>query len=65
VTIDYVYDGWGNLIQESSNGITTEFVLDERGALPTIPGEVRSNGTERLYAYGREGFVAQMTLSTT
>ncbi len=62
VTIDYAYDGWGNLILESSNGITTEFVLDERGALPTILGEVRSDGTERLYAYGPEGFAAQMTV---
>ncbi|MCE7989400.1 MAG: hypothetical protein DYG89_50250 [Caldilinea sp. CFX5] len=62
VTIDYAYDGWGNLIQESSNGVTTEFVLDERGALPTILGEVRSDGAERLYAYGPEGFAAQMTV---
>ena len=62
VTIDYAYDGWGNLIQESSNGVTTEFVLDERGALPTILGEVRSDGTERLYAYGPEGFAAQMSV---
>jgi RHS repeat-associated protein len=62
VTIDYAYDGWGNLIQESSNGITTEFVLDERGALPTILGEVRSDGAERLYAYGPEGFAAQMSV---
>ena len=44
---------------ESSNGITTEYVLDEPGALPTILGEVRSDGTERLYAYGPEGFAAQ------
>ena len=65
MTIDYAYDGWGNLIQESSNGVTTEFVLDESSALPRVLGEVRSDGTERLYAYGREGFVAQMTLSTT
>lgn len=48
---------------ESSNGITTEYVLDERGALPTILGEVRSDGTTRLYAYGPEGFAAQMTFS--
>ena len=34
-------------------------MLDERGALPTILGEVRSDGTERLYAYGPEGFAAQ------
>lgn len=63
VTIDYGYDGWGNLVLESSNGITTEYVLDERGALPTMLGEVRSDGTTRLYAYGPEGFAAQMTLS--
>ena len=40
----------GNLVLESSNGITTEYVLDERGALPTILGAVRSDGTTRLYA---------------
>src|SRR6266540_3392491 len=59
VTTTYGYDGWGNLVRESVGGVTTDFVLDERGALPTILGEVRSDGTERLYAYGPEGFAAQ------
>lgn len=29
VVTSYGYDGWGNLIQETVNGVTTEFVLDE------------------------------------
>lgn len=53
MSIDYGYDGWGNLILESSNGITTEYVLDERGALPTLLGEVRSDGTTGSMPTGR------------
>lgn len=59
VTVNYSYDGWGNLIQQSSNGVTIDYVLDENGDLPRILGEVRSDGTEKLYAYGPEGFAAQ------
>ncbi|MCB0049129.1 MAG: hypothetical protein KDE24_06220 [Caldilinea sp.] len=43
----YGYDGWGNLIQETVNGVTTEFVLDENTAYTRILGEVRSDGGER------------------
>jgi YD repeat-containing protein len=62
VVTTYGYDGWGNLIQESANGATTEFVLDENTAYPRILGEVRSDGGERLYAYGPEGFSAQLAV---
>jgi len=62
VVTTYGYDGWGNLIQETTNGVTTEFVLDENAAYTRILGEVRSDGSERLYAYGPEGFSAQQTV---
>jgi RHS repeat-associated protein len=62
VVTTYGYDGWGNLIQETTNGVTTEFVLDENAAYPRILGEVRSDGGERLYAYGPEGFSAQLAV---
>ena len=42
--------------------LTTEFVLDENTAYVRILGEVRSDGGERLYAYGPEGFTAQQTV---
>jgi len=37
-------------------------VLDENTAYVRILGEVRSDGGERLYAYGPEGFSAQQTV---
>ena len=63
ITTTYGYDGNGNLIRETVNGVTTDFVVDERGDLPRILGEVRSNGTETLYAYGPEGFAAQQSFA--
>ena len=44
------------------NSVTAEFVLDENTAYIRILGEVRSDGGERLYAYGLEGFTAQLTV---
>ncbi|MCO5212155.1 MAG: RHS repeat-associated core domain-containing protein [Caldilinea sp.] len=62
VVTTYGYDGWGNLIQETVNGVTTEFVLDENTAYTRILGEIRWDGGERLYAYGPEGFSAQQAV---
>ncbi|MCB9121795.1 MAG: RHS repeat-associated core domain-containing protein [Caldilineaceae bacterium] len=62
VVTTYGYDGWGNLIQETVNGVTTEFVLDENTTYTRILGEIRSDGGERLYAYGAEGFTSQQTV---
>ena len=62
VVTTYGYDGWGNLVQETTNGVTTEFVLDENTAYTRILGEIRSDGGERLYAYGPEGFTAQQAV---
>jgi len=45
-----------------TNDVTTEFVLDENTAYTRILGEVRSDGGERLYAYGPEGFAAQLVV---
>ncbi len=62
VTTTYAYDGHGNLTRETVNGITTEFIWDERAGLPVLLGEVRSDGTEVLYAHGPEGFSAQRSV---
>lgn len=73
---DYVYNALGRVQQVIAGTVaignapatnqtltyTTKYVLDERGTLPTILGEVRSDGMERLYAYGPEGFAAQKTV---
>ena len=64
VTTAYHYDGWGNLIQQSSQGLITDFVLDERGDLPVVLGELRSNGSSTIYAYGPDGVAAQPTSRT-
>src|SRR5581483_5443213 len=61
----YSYDANGNLIRETAGGVTTDFVLDERGPLPTILGEVRSDGAELRYAYGPDGISAQQVISGT
>ena len=62
VVTTYGYDGWGNLIQETVNGVTTEFVLDENTAYTRILGEIRSDGGERLYAYGPVRCAAQLAV---
>jgi RHS repeat-associated protein len=63
VTTSYAYDGWGNLIRETANGLVTDYVIDEQAALPRILGELRSDGTEVLYAYGPEGVTAQRSMT--
>jgi hypothetical protein len=50
-TTTYACDGWGNLIRETVNGLTTDFVLDEGSSLPRVLGTVRSDSTETLYPY--------------
>ena len=62
MTTTYSYDGWGHLVRETSGSITTDYVLDEVGGLSGIRGEVRSDNTEVLYAYGPEGFAAQRSI---
>lgn len=60
ITTSYGYDGLGNLVQQTINGVTTELVLDERSPLAVVLGEVRSDGQEDLlYAYGPSGVAAQ------
>ena len=43
--------------------MTSEFVLDENSSLPRILGEVRSDGSQQLYAYSPAGFAAQKTVA--
>ncbi|MBK9715620.1 MAG: hypothetical protein IPO81_30720 [Kouleothrix sp.] len=61
ITTSYGYDGNGNLVRETVGDVTSDLLLDERGPLPTILGEVRSDGSEIRYAYGPEGVTAQQT----
>jgi hypothetical protein len=42
--------------------LSTEFVLDENTAYTRILDEVRSDGGERLYVYGTEGFSTQQAV---
>lgn len=58
-------DGWGMLIRETRNGLTTDLVLDEQAALPRVLAAIRSDGSEELYAYGPEGLHAQRTITGT
>jgi len=48
------FDRWGNLVQETTNGINTESVPGETTASVRILGEVRSDGGERLNAHRPE-----------
>lgn len=43
----------------TKNSVTTEFASGETTASVRILGEVRSDGGERLYAHGPEGFAVQ------
>ncbi len=58
-TTYYQYDALGNLVRQiDGNGVATDFVLDESGALPLVVGEIKGN-TQTLYAYGAEGLHAE------
>jgi RHS repeat-associated protein len=59
ITTTYGYDGLGNLVRQTINGVTSDLVIDERGPLAFILGEVRSDGVEILYAHGPNGLAAQ------
>ena len=69
VTTTYQYDALGNLVRQietqAQTATTTDFLLDELGSLPHILGEIRSDGTERLYAHGPEGLHAQQIVGGT
>ena len=65
MTTTYAYDGWGTLIRETRDGLTTDLVLDEQAALPRVLAAIRSDGYEELYAYGPEGLHAQRTITGT
>ncbi|HEX6293026.1 MAG TPA: RHS repeat-associated core domain-containing protein [Herpetosiphonaceae bacterium] len=58
-TTSYDYDGWGNLIRETVDGVAMDLLVDEAAPLPTVLGEVRADGTELRYAYGPDGVAAQ------
>ena len=65
VTTIYAYDGWGTLIRETRNGLTTDLVLDEQATLPRVLAAIRADGYEELYAYGPEGLHAQRSITGT
>jgi RHS repeat-associated protein len=64
-TSTYAYDGNGNLVRATGDGVTSDLVIDERGPLPTVLGEIRSDGAEIRYAYGPGGVAAQQVISAT
>ena len=43
--------------------MVTDLVLDERGELPRILGEVKADGTTLRYAYGPDGVAAQQRVT--
>jgi RHS repeat-associated protein len=58
VIVEYFYDALGQLIRTKTNGISSDYVLDESGGLPKVIGEITGT-TEQLYVYGPEGLHAQ------
>ena len=64
-TTTYAYDGWGTLIRETRDGLSTDLILDEQAALPRVLAAIRSDGYKELYAYGPEGLHAQRSISGT
>jgi RHS repeat-associated protein len=63
LTTDYFYDALGNLVRQTQTSggtsTTTSYVLDELDELPLVIGEVRSDGSETLYAYGPQGLTTR------
>ncbi len=61
ITVDYFYDGLGQLVRTTTNGVVSDYVLDESGDLPRVIGEITAS-KETLYAYGPEGLHAIRTV---
>ncbi len=58
VIVEYFYDALGQLVRTKTNGVSSDYVLDESGGLPRVIGEITGT-TEQLYVYGPEGLHAQ------
>ncbi len=58
VTVEYFYDALGQLVRTKTNGVVSDYVLDESGGLPKVIGEITGT-TQQLYVYGPEGLHAQ------
>ena len=61
MVVEYYYDGLGQLIRTKTNGVISDYVLDESGGLPRVIGEI-TGSTQQLYFYGPEGLHAQRKL---
>ena len=59
-TTTYGYDGWGNLVRVTTNGVVHDLVLDEAAGLPQVLGTVSANGTTRVARDGA-GLLHQTT----
>lgn len=59
-TTTYGYDGWGNLVRVTTNGVVQDLVLDEAAGLPQVLGTVSANGTTRIARDGA-GLLHQTT----
>lgn len=64
IIVEYFYDGLGQLVRSKTNGIVSDYVLDESGDLPRIIGEIKGS-TETLHVYGPEGLHATRTIDGT
>ena len=65
ITQQYQYDGLGNRLGATRNGVTTKYVLDVNGSLSRVLAEADAAGTiTAYYVYGR-GLVSRISAGGT
>ena len=58
-TFAFIYDGNGNRVQRTENGVTTQFLVDSNRRLPDVLAEANEEGAiQKYYIYGL-GLLAQ------
>ncbi len=59
-TLEYGYDGLGNRLRRSENGLLRRYVLDVAGALPNVIAETDQNGNVTAYYIHGLGLLYQL-----